>query len=193
MLRPAVFFDRDGTLIESVHYLNRRDQVRLLPGAAQTLARLSALGYLNILVTNQAAIGKGLLSVDGLRDIQAEFDRQLADQGAKIDAWYFSPHTKKGDDREAVEHFDRKPGPGMLLRAAVEHQVLLPKSWMVGDMVSDTLAGRNAGCRTVLVRTGLADYGLEKHPSVDRVVDSIRDLPVLIEAEERARGAGRTT
>lgn len=154
--RPAVFFDRDGTLIESVHYLARPEQVRLLPGAAAAIRRLRGAGYACVVVTNQSAIGRGLLSEEGLALVHAELVRQLAEEDADLDAIYHCPVVPASDDRAAVEHPDRKPGPGMLLRAAADLELDLGESWMVGDMLSDVLAGHRAGCRgNVLVRTGL--------------------------------------
>lgn len=180
-MRPAVFLDRDGTLIEAVHYLNQPDQVQLIAGAAATLRQLEKAGYLRILVTNQAAIGKGLLTVEVLQEIQAELDRQLSVEDASLDAWYYCPEVRHTDDREAIEHPDRKPGPGMLLRAASELGISLEKSWMVGDMVSDTLAGRNARCKaTILVQTGLSDEDSSSHASVDYISQSIADIGNLI-------------
>lgn len=181
-MAKAIFLDRDGTLIESVHYLNRPDQVRLLPGVTDALNKLEKMGFLRIIVTNQAAIGKGFLTEDGLMEIQAELDRQLLLEGASINAWYFCPLISQGSSREIVEHPDRKPGPGMLLRASKDHDISLADSWMVGDVVSDTLAGRNAGCgHTVLVQSGLKEGTMSNHPSIDHVVGSLADLPELIE------------
>lgn len=180
-MKPAIFLDRDGTLIESVHYLNRVDQVKLLPGAGEALSRLSKMGYFLVLVTNQAAIGKGLLTEEGLAEIHAELAHQLARCGALIDAWYHCPEVRTSPDIETIDHPDRKPGPGMLFRAANDHQINLGDSWMAGDTVSDTLAGRNAGCKkTVLVLSGLSDKKSGIHDSVDHVIPSIAELPELI-------------
>lgn len=180
-MKPAVFLDRDGTLIKSVHYLNKKEQVELIPGAVDTLKRLHQAGYALIIVTNQAAIGKGLLTVEGLYEIQAYFDELLAAEGTAIDAWYFCDKLRTTEDREAVDDPFRKPGPGMLLQAAEEHQLDVSQSWMVGDMVSDTLAGRNAEVKaTVLVKTGLHEEATLKHHSVDHVIESISDLADLI-------------
>ena len=180
----AVFFDRDGTLIESVHYLNRPEQVRLIDGAANVLRECQQLGYLNVIVTNQAAIGKGLLTPEGLVEIQAELERQLADSNARIDAWYYCPLVRTVSSREVVEHPDRKPGPGMLLRAAREHAIDLRRSFMVGDMISDTLAGWNAGCAANILVGGESE--LASHPSVDYRIETLEELPALL----RLRQAG---
>jgi D,D-heptose 1,7-bisphosphate phosphatase len=152
--RRAVFLDRDGTLIEHVHYLTDPALVRLLPGVAEALKRLHCAGFVRVLVTNQSAIGRGMLSEDRLDQIHAELDRQLAAQGATIDAIYYCPDAPVGDDRTVVENPDRKPGPGMLLRAAAKLKLDLSASWMVGDTISDVLAGLNAGCRSILVLSG---------------------------------------
>jgi len=153
-VRPAVFLDRDGTLIEHVPYLSDPALVRLLPGAAEALVRLRRAGFACVLVTNQSAIGRGMLTVERLEEIHAELDRQLAARGAALDAVYYCPVAPDGDDRSVVECPDRKPGPGMLLRAAAERKLDLAASWMVGDLISDVLAGLNAGCRSILVHSG---------------------------------------
>jgi D,D-heptose 1,7-bisphosphate phosphatase len=152
--KPAVFLDRDGTLLEHVHYLSDPRAVRLLPGAAEALKKLRRAGFAVVLVTNQSAIGRGMLTEDRLGQIHAEMQRQLAAFGATIDAIYYCPVAPAGDDRSVVEHPDRKPGPGMLLRAAVDLKLDLAASWMVGDLISDVFAGLNAGCRSILLQSG---------------------------------------
>lgn len=161
-MKPAVFLDRDGTVIEERHYLSDPSGVQLIPGAAEGIRRLREAGFACVIVSNQSGIGRGLFTVEDLHRVQAELDRQLAAEGAFLDGWYFCPEAPRSGDRTAVDHPDRKPGPGMLLRAARELGLDLPRSWMVGDMISDLLAGRNAGCRgSVLVRTG---YGSRLEP-----------------------------
>jgi D,D-heptose 1,7-bisphosphate phosphatase len=154
--RPAVFLDRDGTVIEHVPYLSDPALVRLLPGSAEAMVRLRRAGFARVLVTNQSAIGRGMMTVDRLAEIHAELESQLAAQGAALDAIYYCPVAPDGDDRTVVECPDRKPGPGMLLRAAAERNLDLGASWMVGDLISDVLAGLNAGCRSILVQSGQA-------------------------------------
>jgi D,D-heptose 1,7-bisphosphate phosphatase len=154
--RPAVFLDRDGTLIENVPYLSDPAAVSLLPGVAEALNRLRRAGFARVLVTNQSAIGRGMLDVGRLNEIHTELNRQLALKGATIDGIYYCPDAPNSDDRTVVENPDRKPGPGMLLRAAADLNLDLAASWMVGDMISDVLAGLNAGCKSVLVQSGQA-------------------------------------
>jgi histidinol-phosphate phosphatase family protein len=153
-LRPAVFLDRDGTLIEHVPYLSDPALVRLLPGAAHALRHFRRAGFACVLVTNQSAIGRGMLTEERLDEIHTEMNRQLAARGATIDAIYYCPEAPNSDDRTVVENLDRKPGPGMLRRAAADLKLDLEASWMVGDLISDVLAGQNAGCRSILLESG---------------------------------------
>jgi D,D-heptose 1,7-bisphosphate phosphatase len=153
--RPAVFLDRDGTVIEQVHYLSDPDQVRLLPGAGPALRRLRDAGYALVAITNQSAIGRGWITVEQYEAVNAAMNRQLLAEGVALDGIYYCPECPTGDDRSAITHPDRKPGPGMLIRASKDLGLDLPASWMVGDMISDALAGINAGCRgSILVETG---------------------------------------
>jgi D-glycero-D-manno-heptose 1,7-bisphosphate phosphatase len=170
--RPAIFLDRDGTIIEAVHYLADPAKVRLLPGAAAAINRLRAAGYACVVVSNQSAIGRGLLTVEGLHEIHAELCRQLAEEGAALDGFYFCPTVPSSDDRTTLDDHDRKPGPGMLRKAAADLGLDLALSWMVGDMVSDILAGHNAGCRgAVFVACGQGRAeDLENLEEVDAVV-----------------------
>jgi D-glycero-D-manno-heptose 1,7-bisphosphate phosphatase len=152
--RPAIFLDRDGTLIKHVHYLSDPALVQLLPGVAEALKRFRGAGFTCVLVTNQSAIGRGMFTTERLDQIHTEMNRQLAECGATIDGIYYCPDAPAGDDRTVVENHDRKPGPGMLLRAAADLQLDLGASWMVGDLISDVLAGQNAGCRSILLESG---------------------------------------
>jgi len=180
-LKRAVFFDRDGTLIKSVHYLNDADHVELIDGAAQVLKELKAAGYLRIIVTNQAAIAKGLLTEEGLIEIQARLDALLLGQGASIDGWYFCPEKRVSEGFEAIDYPDRKPGPGMLLEAARDFDISLAHSWMIGDMLSDTIAGKNAGCKgSILIKTASFRPEYETHSSVDFVVDKLSSVNDII-------------
>ena len=146
-LRRAVFLDRDGTLNIDRGYLIEPAQMCLLPGVAAALNELRAAGFVCVVVTNQSAVGRGMMSDADLQCIHAEMARQLAESGAVLDAIYAATAL--------VDHPDRKPEPGMLLRAASDLQLDLANSWMIGDSVRDMLAGQRAGCKgCILVRTG---------------------------------------
>lgn len=185
--QPAVFLDRDGTLIKNVPYLSDPKLVRLLPGAAETLKRLSLAGFARILVTNQSAIGRGILTEEQLNHIHIELMRQLAAQGAMIDAIYYCPSVPRGDDRTVIEDFDRKPGPGMLFRAAADQNLDLGASWIVGDSVSDVLAGRHAGCQSILVLSGETTRAEADHYRDQALItpDIRTALDLILEAKER--------
>jgi histidinol-phosphate phosphatase family protein len=155
--KPAVFLDRDGTVIEHVHYLGNPADVRLVPGAAESIQRLREAGFVCVVVTNQSAVGRGMITLEQVRVIHDEMNRQLAEQGTKVDAIEFCPLAPSGEDRTVIDHPDRKPGPGMLFRAAESLGLDLDASWMVGDLISDVLAGINAGCKgSILLRSGQA-------------------------------------
>ena len=154
-IRPAIFLDRDGTVIEHVHYLSEPEEVRLIPGVVDALRRLRDAGYALVIVTNQSAIGRGMITVEQLGLVNDEMNRQLAAEGLALDAIYYCPEAPIGDDRLEASHVDRKPGPGMLLRASADLGLDPAASWMIGDMISDVLAGINAGCKgNLMVRTG---------------------------------------
>lgn len=162
-MRPAMFLDRDGTVIELVHHLNDPGDVRLIDGAGRAIARLRAAGFPVVIITNQSVIGRGKLTLSGLEDVHTEMRRQLARHGADVDGIYFCPLAPTIKDPTVIEDQMRKPGPGMLMQAAREMDLDLGASWMVGDTVSDLLAGRNAGCHTALVRTGYgADFAHDR-------------------------------
>jgi D-glycero-D-manno-heptose 1,7-bisphosphate phosphatase len=172
-----VFLDRDGTLNEEVGYLCRPEDVVLIPGAREAMARLNARGIPVLVVTNQAGIGRGKY---GWADFQAVMDRikdLLELGGAHLDGVYAAAHHPKGlGDYAHPDHPDRKPNPGMLLRAAQEHGIDLSRAWMIGDKALDLEAGRKAGCRVALVRTG---YGSQVDASrADLVAE---DLPAAVE------------
>jgi len=152
----AVFLDRDGTIIELVHHLSDPADVTLIPGTAGAILRLKEAGLTPVIVTNQSVIGRGLLTEAGLADVHAEMNRQLGE--AAIEHIYHCPLAPTQKDPTVIEDPMRKPGPGMLQQAARDLDLDLATCWMVGDTVSDIEAGRNAGTRTVLVRTG---YGAD--------------------------------
>ena len=158
MGQPAVFLDRDGTLIEDVGYPTRPEQIRILGGVARALARLTAAGYQLIVVTNQSAIARGRLSEDDLHRFHQALDDQLDLLGARVDAYYACPHlpdpSKAARPELAVECDCRKPKPGLILRAAKDMDLDLDQAWLVGDKWRDIAAGQAAGVRTIKLTAG---------------------------------------
>jgi D-glycero-D-manno-heptose 1,7-bisphosphate phosphatase len=180
-VRPAVFLDRDGTLIEHVHYLTDPDDVRLIAGAAEAVRRLQERGYACVVATNQSAVGRGMLDLEGLERIHEVMNAQLDAHGVKLDGVYFCTLAPESADRTVIEHADRKPGPGMLQRAAAELDLDLAASWMVGDSISDLLAGVNAGCAgSILVLTGAGNEVDRTHDAVRHVVPDLTAAAELI-------------
>ena len=147
----AVFFDRDGTLMEEVHYCGDPAQVKVYPNVPEALRALKQAGFLNFIVSNQSGIGRGLITEAQYHAVQRELLRQLGEQS--IDASYFCP------DSPDIPSLRRKPQPGMLLEASAEFGVHLSSSYMVGDKASDIECGRRVGAATILVLTG---YGRQQ-------------------------------
>ena len=146
--RPAVFLDRDGTLIEDPGYLADPVHVRLLPMVPIALRRLADAGYLRVVVTNQSGIGRKLYSTADFLAVEAAMEHQLALGGGAVDAVYHCPHLPT--DGCAC----RKPGTLLHATAATEHHLDLATSWCIGDRLGDVLAAKAIGARAILVRTG---------------------------------------
>jgi D-glycero-D-manno-heptose 1,7-bisphosphate phosphatase len=176
----AVFLDKDGTLVENVPYNVDPVQIRLVPGAARALRKLSAAGYRIVVVSNQSGVARGLFDVSSLSDVERKLRELLSREGVSLDGFYFCPHLPDGSVAEYAIVCDcRKPAPGMLLRAADDLGVDLRRSWMIGDILDDVEAGRAAGCRTILVRAGSETAVGSPTPQTDRVA---RDLASAAEA-----------
>jgi D-glycero-D-manno-heptose 1,7-bisphosphate phosphatase len=169
-LRRAVFFDRDGTLMEDAHYCGDPALVKVFPGVPEALRRLKEAGYGVFVVTNQSGIGRGLITEAQYRAVQEEFLRQAG--GDRIDASYYCP------DAPGVPSNCRKPEPGMVLAAATAHHIDLASSYFVGDKCADIECGRRAGTRTVLVLTG---YGSEQRCAADLICrDAVEAVETIL-------------
>jgi D-glycero-D-manno-heptose 1,7-bisphosphate phosphatase len=190
--RPAVFVDRDKTLIEDPGYIKSPEQIRLLPGAAEAVARLRAAGYPVVVVTNQSGIARGYFTEDELTLIHRRLQELLNRHGSGVDAIYYCPYLA-GDDA-VVERYRRdsdlrKPKPGMLLMAAKEMELDTQSSWMVGDSIRDAEAGKAAGCRTILI----GYEGEVASEDVDMTAESFAAAADIILNETRARTGVDTT
>ncbi len=174
-LRRAVFFDRDGTLMEEVHYCADPALVRVFPGVPESLRTLKEAGFGIFIITNQSGIGRGLFSEAQYAAVAEEFLRQAGRES--IDASYYCP------DVPGVPSTCRKPEPGMVLAAAAEHRIDLSASYFVGDKVADVECGRRAGTRTVLVLTG---YGATQEIAADIVCRDAVEAIGLILSEARS-------
>jgi D-glycero-D-manno-heptose 1,7-bisphosphate phosphatase len=144
--RPALFLDRDGVVVEEVHYLSRVEDVALTPAAARTIAAFNTQGTPVVLATNQSGVARGYFDWARFADIQEEIARRLEEEGAWLDAIFACGYHEKGRGELAVaDHSWRKPGPGMFLAAAEALEIDLSRSVMVGDRAQDLAAARAAG------------------------------------------------
>ena len=173
-LRPAVFLDRDGTLITERRYLADPDGVALVPGAERALGRLRKAGFGLVVVTNQSGIARGLYTLDDYHAVAARLDAILAEAGVPPDGTRFCPHHPDVTGPCAC----RKPGTGMYLDAAGELGLDLETSWYVGDKITDVLPALELRGRGILVRSG---YGAELEGAVPPGVDVVDDFPAAAE------------
>lgn len=148
--RPAVFLDRDGTVNIDTHYLRRPEDVQLIPGAAEAIARLNTAGVPVIVVSNQSGIGRGLLTHAEYEAVRSRIDELLALSGARIDATYICPHAPSPDGGAALCEC-RKPGTLLFRTAAAEHSIDLPRSTFIGDRWRDVSPALELGARGILV------------------------------------------
>jgi D-glycero-D-manno-heptose 1,7-bisphosphate phosphatase len=178
-MSAAVFVDRDGVICENRDdYVKSWDEFRFIPGAAEALAALTSAGLRIFVISNQSAIGRGIVERAVVDDVNTKMLDVLRAAGAEIEAVLICPHTP--DDACDC----RKPEPGLLFEAAGSHDVDLEASWMIGDAESDVVAGIGAGCETVLVLTGrgadqarAADW---RHGRPDLVAHDLVDAAIWI-------------
>jgi D-glycero-D-manno-heptose 1,7-bisphosphate phosphatase len=154
MGEKAIFLDRDGTLIEDPGYLNDPEMVKPLPGAAEALVHLKKLGYKLVVVSNQSGVARGIVKEETLTRITDRMKQLFGNQGVYIDRIYYCPYHPDGViEKYRKESDDRKPMPGMFLRAAKEMDIDLARSWSIGDSYRDMEAGKRVGCRTILLNS----------------------------------------
>jgi D-glycero-D-manno-heptose 1,7-bisphosphate phosphatase len=155
MSRRGIFLDRDGTVCEEVGYAGAVERLRLLPRAAEAIRRINGSGFLALLVTNQSGVARGLFDEATVDAMHQRLTAWLAAEGARLDGIYVCPHhPSEGEPPYRADCDCRKPRPGLLTRAAREHDVDLSASYMIGDKAADIETARNAGATGILVRTG---------------------------------------
>jgi D-glycero-D-manno-heptose 1,7-bisphosphate phosphatase len=160
-MNRAAFLDRDGVINRKARegeYITRWEDLEILPGVAEAIAKLNQTGFRVIVVSNQRCVAKGLITIPELESLHEKLRGVLASVGATIDAVYYCPHEKLPVCR------CRKPATGMLVDAARDHKIGLNVSWMIGDSQADMDAGRTVGCKTALV-AGL-DEAVTKEPEI---------------------------
>ena len=179
MARPALFLDRDGVINVDHAYVYQKENFDFIEGIFELVAAAKHAGYLVIVVTNQAGIGRGYYTPQDFHALMDWVGQQFAAHGGALDAVYYCPHHPEhgiGEYRQDSE--DRKPGPGMLLRAARELNIDLARSLMVGDKASDAQAGQAAGLSKLFYFGGDGDAG----PAVRiaRLADLIPQLEAAV-------------
>jgi D-glycero-D-manno-heptose 1,7-bisphosphate phosphatase len=154
-MRPAVFLDRDGTIIEERGYLDRLDLLELYSYTADALRLLNRAGYATVVVTNQGGIGRGIIDEPFLQQVHQTIDARLAAGNARVDRYYFCPHHPDAITPELRKKCTcRKPAPGMIEQACREMSLDPRRSFIIGDRRLDIIAGQTAGTRAILVRSG---------------------------------------
>lgn len=155
MSRSAVFLDRDGVINEEMGYINHPDRLRILPGAAEAIRKLNESGLLVVVVSNQAGVGRGIISEETFKAVQKKFREVLAHTGARLDRIYYCPHHPEAKvEKFRKECTGRKPKPGMLYKAREDLDIDLARSVMVSDRYQDVGMAKAEGMSGVLVMTG---------------------------------------
>lgn len=189
----AVFLDKDGTLIEDVPYNVDPQQIKLTSGAIEGLLLLQQAGYKLIVITNQSGVARGYFPESALVAVEERLCQLLAPEGIYLADFYYCPHHPDG----VVPEFSlacecRKPAPGLLLRAADEHNIDLRSSWFIGDILNDVEAGLCAGCKTILIDNGNeTEWKLSAHRTPDFIVtDLMEAAQVILSADGNPVGRG---
>lgn len=195
--RPAVLIDRDGTLIKELDSPPRSaSDVRMLPGAAAALARLSREGFALAAITNQSAIARGWLRFEEFLAVQRAIAGELDGAGVRLDGVYFCPHHPREGFAPYRRRCDcRKPGPALVERALRDLNADPARTWMVGDALRDLEAGARVGVRGVLVATGKgAREAAKMSPQQRAGIALVDDLAAAVEhvlASRRASAQGK--
>ena len=166
-MRPAVFLDRDGTMVHDVGYLSRLDDLRWFPWTVEAVRLLNRVGFLVCVTTNQGGIGLGYYTEAFLHDVHAHMATTLEQGGARVDGWFHCPHHPEARIEALRAACDcRKPRPGMIHQAVARFDIDLARSFVIGDKLADIALAENAGARGILVRTGYGEDVVRAHGSV---------------------------
>jgi D-glycero-D-manno-heptose 1,7-bisphosphate phosphatase len=156
--RPAAFLDRDGVINVDTGFAYRPDDLVLTPTAAAGIRQFNEAGYWVIVVTNQSGVARGMYSEVDVQHFHDHIQQRLSAETARIDAFYYCPYHEEGTvERYKIDHEDRKPRPGMLLRAMRERPIQRENSVMIGDKQSDVEAASAAGIAAILVPANVCD------------------------------------
>ena len=199
-MNKALFLDRDGTILkeiegaspETLGYLTSVKQVELIEGAAEAIAISHSIGYKNIIITNQSAIARGILTEEELNNINNKMTDLLLEQNpsAVIDDIFYSPYFKNGlVEKYAIDSPMRKPDIGMVLEAQTKHNIDISRSYMIGDAYTDIKCGVNAGLINILVKTGYGKIAykkcLDENLKIDFIASNLLDAVQYIQGKNQ--------
>jgi D-glycero-D-manno-heptose 1,7-bisphosphate phosphatase len=180
-MKKAVFIDKDGTLIRNIPFNTDPGQTILLSGAAAALKVLQQARYLLIVISNQPGIALGLLREEGLHHQYIQLAADLRRQHIHLNGLYYCPHHPMGSGMYATSCICRKPSPGMLFRAAMDWNIDLSGSWMIGDILHDVEAGNKAGCKTILLNQGNeTEWKKGQYRTPDHICDNWKEIAQTI-------------
>lgn len=184
----AVFLDRDGTIIRQVELMHSVAELRLLSGVARAINALNKIGFLVVIVTNQPVVARGIVGPEEIDKIHAVLIERLGGKGAHIDGVYFCPHHPEATmSKYRLRCRCRKPEPGMILKGLKNLNINPKKSFMIGDALIDVVAGKKAGLKTILVKTGPGHTRLdEKYKDIkpDFIVKNLLQAVKIISANK---------
>lgn len=187
-MKKAVFLDRDGTINSDEHgYINKPEDLHLYPFAAEAISKLNKMGFLVFVVTNQAGVAYGYFKIEDVEKINAKLVNELEKGNATIDEIFYSPFHRNGVvEPFNIHHEDRKPGIGMFQKAKEKYRFNTKESFMIGDRFSDIGFGKNAGLKTILVRSGDGENEfLQKRNDTEYKPDFVvKDLLVAVKLIE---------
>lgn len=189
--RPAVLLDKDGTLLENVPYNVDPARMRLAPGAAEALRLLGALDMPLVVVSNQPGVALGYFAEEALQGVRKRLAELFAAHGAQLAGFLYCPHHPDGTEPTLRCHCAcRKPGAGLLYRAAAQFGLTLEDSWMVGDILDDVAAGNAVNCHTILVDCGSeTEWRLDAERQPDYTVEQL-DVAAQLIAWHRQAATG---
>ena len=189
--KKIVFIDRDGVIIVERNYAYKPEDLEFIPGSIEAMKALAENGFELAIVSNQSGIGRGYFTLEDYNAFTAAMLRALKERGVAIGSVQYCPHhPTKGLGIYKIDCVCRKPKTGMFEKAAVELGLDAKGAWLIGDKTTDIKAGRDFGCRTILVKTGFGGLDKEADVAPDNIAEDLEQAAlIIIENEKRACSA----
>lgn len=190
-MNKAIFLDKDGTVIKNIPYNKNVNLITLEDHALESLGKLKNAGYLLIVITNQSGIARGFFNESVMNAMRNKINKLLQPSIEKLDGFYYCPHLENGVVKKYSKKCNcRKPNPGLIFQAALDHDIDISQSWLIGDSTTDIEAGNRAGCRTILIHKLKEKISFSKisnpeftvgdlNEAVFHVIDHPQELPVI--------------